>query len=155
MRAENLKSLARRPRSTYVDTSVWCAYCFNEESSEQAVAWLSEVDLSQVGASWWVQTEFESALGIQVRKGALSKRQAEMARQKFAEVLTMVRALNVIEQDFAEAAKSCQDAASGLRGGDALHLVVAQRHGCTSLASLDTKMQANAQQLGFKLIDWQ
>jgi uncharacterized protein len=102
-----------------------------------------------------VQTEFESALSIQVRKAALGKRQADEARQKFAEVLTLVRALNVIEQDYVEAALSCRDAASGLRGGDALHLAVAQRHGCTSLASLDSKMQACAQRIGFKLIDWQ
>lgn len=27
---------------TYVDTSVWCAYCYNEPESPGAVRWLAE-----------------------------------------------------------------------------------------------------------------
>lgn len=146
--------MRRKAQPTYVDTSVWCAYCFNEQGSEQAVEWFGETDLSVVGTSWWTQTEFSSALAIQVRKKALSRKQAELARERFSEVLDMVTLLNVSQQDFQEAATSCADTAGNLRGGDALHLAIAQRHGCTAIATLDTRMQANAKRLGLKLIEW-
>ncbi len=140
-------------QATYVDTSVWCAYCFNEEASERALQWLSETNLLHVGTSWWTKTEFSSALGIQLRKEALTRKQAENARARFAEVMEMVNVLNVIEQDFLAAAAACVDSIHGLRGGDALHLAIAQRHGCTTVATLDHQMQANAKRLGLKLID--
>lgn len=146
--------MRRKAQPTYVDTSVWCAYCFNEQGSEQAVEWFGGADLGLVGTSWWTQTEFASALGIQLRRKALSRKQAEQARERFSEVLDMVTLLNVSQQDFHEAAASCVDAASKLRGGDALHLAIAQRHGCTSIATLDTQMQASARRLGLKLIEW-
>jgi uncharacterized protein len=142
-----------KAQATYVDTSVWCAYCFNEAGSERALQWLSAANLLRVGTSWWTKTEFSSALGIQLRKEALTRKQAESARARFAEVMEMVTVLNVIELDFLEAAAACVDSAHGLRGGDALHLAIAQRHGCTSVATLDHQMQANAKRLGLKLID--
>lgn len=145
--------MARKSQATYVDTSVWCAYCFNEQGSERAVDWLGEADLSTVGTSWWTQVEFASALAIQMRKKALSRRQADAARDRFAEVLDMVTRLNVQEQDYLEAAVYCAQTDHGLRGGDALHLAIAQRHGCTLLATLDIQMQANAKRLGLKLIE--
>ncbi|MDF1486429.1 type II toxin-antitoxin system VapC family toxin [Ramlibacter sp. H39-3-26] len=145
----------RRPsEATYVDTSVWCAYCFNGPGSERAVAWLGQTDLSQAGTSWWTQTEFASALGILLRRKAFTRKQAQAARERFAELLDMVTRLNVLEQDYHEAAAHCTDAASNLRGGDALHLAIAQRHGCTALATLDAHMQASAERLGLKLIEW-
>lgn len=146
--------MRRKAQPTYVDTSVWCAYCFNEQGSERAVEWFGEADLSVVGTSWWTQTEFASALAIQQRKKALSRKQAELARERFGEVLDMVTLLNVSQQDYQEAAASCADAASNLRGGDALHLAIAQRHGCTTIATLDINMQASAKRLGLKLIEW-
>ena len=35
---------------------------------------------------------------------------------------------------------------------DALHLAVAQRHGCKAVATLDTAMRASAQRLGFRIV---
>lgn len=142
-----------KAQATYVDTSVWCAYCFNEEGGERALQWLSEANLLHIGASWWTKTEFSSALGIKLRKEALTRKQADSARARFAEVMEMVTVLNVIEDDFLQAQAACVDAVHGLRGGDALHLAIAQRHGCTLLATLDNQMQANAKRLGLKLID--
>ena len=138
---------------TYVDTSVWCAYCFNEKDSERAIDWLGNVDLSLVGTSWWTETEFVSALGIQCRKKALTAHQARLAHARFADLLAMVTRLNVLEQDYLLASEYCIDSAHGLRGGDALHLAIAKRHGCTTVATLDKDMQANAKRLGLKLIE--
>ncbi len=142
-----------RPQATYVDTSIWCAYCFNEAGSEKALEWLSKTNLAWTGTSWWTETEFASALGIQVRKKALTRKQAVSARERFEEVLEMVNLLNVTEQDYREAASYCFEVNHGHRGGDALHLAIAQRHGCSTLATLDLQMQANARRLGLKLIE--
>ena len=138
---------------TYVDTSVWCAYCFNEKDSERAIDWLGNEDLSLVGTSWWTEAEFASALGIQCRKKALTIGQTRQARARFTDLLDMVTRLNVLEQDYLLASEYCMGSAHGLRGGDALHLAIAQRHGCTKVATLDKDMQADAKRLGLKLIE--
>jgi predicted nucleic acid-binding protein len=142
-----------KARAIYVDTSVWCAYCFNEEGSERAVRWLIEADMTQLGTSWWGDTEFASALAIQLRSKSLKVPQARLAQERYAESMDMVRRLNVIEADFREAASACLRVEK-LRGGDALHLAIAQRHGCTALATLDKDMQTVAQKMGFELAEW-
>ena len=80
--------------------------------------------------------------------------QARAARAAFAQLMDMARRLNVVEQDFLQAAEWCATPGGKLRGGDALHLAIAQRHGCTHLASLDKDMQAAAQQQRMKLVEW-
>lgn len=149
------RTRTRQPqsRATYVDTSVWCAYCFNEAESERTVQWLAETDMLRLGASWWSDTEFASALSIQLRRKALASRQSVAARERYAELMDMVRRLNVIEADFIEAAAACLRV-NRLRGGDALHLAIAQRHGCSALATLDKDMQVAARAMGFEVIEW-
>lgn len=142
-----------RSEAVYVDSSVWCAYCFNQSDSAGAMNWLAEVDMSRVGTAWWTETEFASALGIQMRKKALNVAQAKRARAMFGDLMDMARRLNVVEADFLQAAQWTAQAGWGLRGGDALHLAVAQRHGCTVLASLDIRMCECAASLGLKLVD--
>ena len=144
--------MRRRPSATYVDTSIWCASCFHQDESAAAIQWLDTTDMARMGAAWWVETEFASALGIQLRKKALNRHQARWARDRFADLMGMVHRLNVIEADYLHAAELC--AADGLRvrGADALHLAVAQRHGCTALATLDTEMGDAAVSLGFELV---
>ncbi len=143
-----------RQHSIYVDTSVWCAYCFNQSDSASATQWLATVDMARLGASWWIETEFASALGIQLRRKRLNLVQARAARTVFARLMDMARRLNVVEQDFLQAAEWCAMPGAKLRGGDALHLAIGQRHGCTHLASLDEDMQVAAKQHGMKLIEW-
>lgn len=143
-----------RQHSIYVDTSVWCAYCFNQAESAAAIRWLASVDMERLGASWWIETEFASALGIQLRSKRLNVAQARAARAAFAQLMDMARRLNVVEHDFLKSAEWCATPGAKLRGGDALHLAIAQRHGCTHLASLDEDMQAAAKQQGLKLVEW-
>lgn len=153
MAARTSGSSHSRSRATYVDTSVWCAYCFNEAESERTVQWLAEAELLHLGTSWWSDTEFASALSIQLRRKALGRRQSVAARERYAELMDMVRRLNVIEADFIEAAAACLRV-NKLRGGDALHLAIAQRHGCSALATLDKDMQLAARAMGFEVIEW-
>lgn len=146
--------MKRRSEATYVDTSVWCAYCFNEEGAQDARNWLFGADLTRLGTAWWTETEFASALGIQQRSKAMTTAQALRAQQRFVESMGMVHRLNVIQPDYLEAAAAVADGKTGLRGGDALHLAVAQRHGCTAIATLDLVMQRNAKRLGFHVTDF-
>jgi predicted nucleic acid-binding protein len=143
-----------RIEATYVDTSVWCACCFNQEESPQAGAWLRDADLMRLGSAWWTQTEFASALAIQLRKKALTPPQARWAQASFADWMGAVNRLDVIEDDFLQAAAWVSKASSGLRGGDALHLAVAQRHGCKAVASLDVVMQRSALSFGFEVVNF-
>ena len=145
-------SLRPRFEATYVDTSVWCAYGFNQAESAPAMEWLQTADLTRLGTAWWAETEFASALGIQLRKKALNAAQARRAQERFADLMAAVNRLNLIEADFIKAAQWAAQPAHGLRGGDALHLAVAQRHGCKAVATLDATMQANARRLGFRTI---
>ncbi len=147
-------NLKPRFEATYVDTSVWCAYCFSQLESPGAMQWLQEADLSRIGTAWWTETEFASALGIQLRKKALTQPQARQSRERFADLMGAVNRLNVVEADFLEAATWAAQGGNSLRGGDALHLAVAQRHGCQVVATLDQTMQQNARKLGFRVINF-
>lgn len=153
MPAATLHHPLRRWDATYIDTSVWCAYCFHENEGAAVIDWMAQADMSHLGTAWWAETEFASALSIQVRKKALTGPRLQLARERFAEAMDMVHRLNVIEADFLQAADWVADAASGLRGGDALHLAVAQRHGCKAVATLDATMRASAQRLGFRIVE--
>ncbi len=138
----------------YVDTSVWCAYCFNQVEAPEALTWLEGVDLIDVASSWWVVTEFCSALGIQRRRNNLNKAQALASHALFDDLMAAAQRLSVTESDFAQAAEWCAHAGVKLRGGDALHLAVAKRNGCSALATLDKEMQAQAQAMGMKVVEW-
>ncbi len=149
----NLRKLAKLD-AIYVDTSVWCACCFNEQESLSAKTWLQEADFMRLGTAWWTQTEFASALAIQVRKKALTVTQARWVQTSFEDWMGAVNRLDVIEDDYLQASAWMSKASTGLRGGDALHLAVAQRHGCKVLASLDLAMQRNALSFGFEIVNF-
>ena len=59
----------------------------------------------------------------------------------------------VDSSDFAQAAQLCENVASRLRAGDALHLSVAKRCLATHIFSLDTDMLNNAIALGMSRMD--
>ena len=69
-------------RMTYVDTSVWCAYCYNEPESPGAVRWLAEAELDRTATALWTHAEFASASGIKLRdkgEAAIAIRQYSLA----------------------------------------------------------------------------
>ena len=67
------------PRAiTYIDTSVWCAYCFNEPEAPEAVRWLAEAELDRTATALWAHTEFASACGIKLRKAKGDGRTSEV-----------------------------------------------------------------------------
>lgn len=135
---------------TYVDTSVWCAYAFNEPEQPGAVRWLAESDLDRRATAVWSRTEFASAAALKQRAKGQTRQAVVRARTAFDAALEMTHCLDIVSEDFQYAAELCRTSRSGLRAGDALHLAVALRHSCQCLASLDKAMNAAATELGLK-----
>lgn len=133
---------------TYVDTSVWCAYCFNEPEAPAAVRWLAEAELDRTATALWTHTEFASACGLKLRAKGQTPQAVARASQAFDAAVAMAHRLDPVADDFFYAADLCRSSPVKLRGGDALHLAVALRHNCKALASLDKDMAEAARHLG-------
>lgn len=140
----------RHPALTYIDTSVWCAYCFNEPEAPEAVQWLAQAELDRAAISPWVYTEFASASAIKQRLKGQTSAVIERARQAFEAAVVMAQPLQLTQDDFLQAADLCTARGLRLRAGDALHLAVALRHRCRALATLDQDMTTVARHLGLE-----
>ena len=137
---------------TYIDTSVWCAFCFNEQEVPGARYWLAQASLDHTATAVWTRTEFASAAALKLRAKGHSPVAVAQAVQTFDDALAMTHLLDVVRDDFLYAAELCRTSTTGLRAGDALHIAVALRRNCEFLASLDKVMNASAQQLGLGLV---
>lgn len=137
---------------TYIDTSVWCAFCFNEMEVPGAKHWLAQASLDDAATAIWTRTEFASAAATKLRSKGQTKAAIAQATRTFEDALSMTHNLVVINDDFLHATELCNTSTTGLRAGDALHLAVALRRHCKFLASLDKVMNESAMQLGLKLV---
>ncbi len=146
--------LVRARKIAYIDTSVWCAYAFNEREMPAATLWLAQLDMDFAASSAWARTEFYSASQIKIRNKSETQAGANRAAQAFEAAYSMTRGLKVVENDFEHAAVLCK-AGKNLRAGDALHLAIAQRHGCNMLASLDKDMNGAAKLAGLQLVEFE
>lgn len=123
-----------------------------EPRSEQLLEWL--LLPRTLYASDWTVLEVWSALGGKVRSSELSAAQAHAAGQRFERLLQAnVRKVLTTSQDIHHASLLCSNAASGLRAGDALHVAVAQRIGCSHFFSLDKVLNRNAREAGLLLVE--
>ncbi len=138
-------------RMTYVDTSVWCAYCYNEPESPGAVRWLAEAELDRTATALWTHAEFASASGIKLRDKGEGRDRVAKAWHAYDAAVAMTNQLDLIADDYLYAAELCRTSPGKLRAGDALHLAVALRHNCQALASLDNDMNVAARHLGLQL----
>lgn len=137
---------------TYVDTSVWIAIIAHEASHLALEQWLMQEQT--LCCADWTQLEMASALGIKYRRGEFSMRQAQQMCSVFTSMLKyQVREIPVVSMDIRKAVESCNHMDSGLRAGDALHLVVALRYQCSHFFSLDKNLNRNAELAGLKLIE--
>lgn len=146
--------MVRARKISYIDTSVWCAYAFNEREMPGATLWLAQLDMDLAASSAWARTEFYSASQVKVRNKNETLAGVGRAAKAFEAAYSMARGLKVVEDDFEHAAELCR-VGKNLRAGDALHLAIALRHGCIALASLDKDMNAAAKLAGLQLVEFE
>lgn len=136
----------------YLDTSVLVAMLVREAGTSVAKAYLANAATASLWVSRWTTVELSSALGLKWRMGWITAAEQEAALamfQRLAASLLSVPA--IIEADFEQAARLCDQAAIPLRAGDALHLAVAKRLGAR-LLTFDTEMAAAAQRHGLDCV---
>jgi predicted nucleic acid-binding protein len=146
--------LVRVQKTAYIDTSVWCAFAFNEREMPEAALWLAELDLDLAASSAWARTEFYSASQVKVRNKGETQAGVNRAAKAFEAAYAMAHGLRVIEADFEHASQLCREV-KNMRAGDALHLAIAMRHGCVALASLDKNMNEAARAAGLELVTFE
>ena len=138
----------------YLDTNVLMALLCPEPETDWVIGWLARSDALELVSSPWCRTELASALAIKERTKQLSKKEVTIASQKGLAILASTRCESVETSDFDEAAVMCSQSGSNLRAPDALHLSLARRVGCTTVATMDEVMRKAAPKLGFKLINF-
>lgn len=126
----------------YLDTSIVVSAITNEARSGEIYVWLAQL-IETPFVSGWVQAELSAALSVKMRTRTITAAENRVARQTFRELLrTNFGDVPIFASDFGRASNLAENYQMGLRGGDALHLAVAERHGAT-LCTLD-KGQADA-----------
>jgi predicted nucleic acid-binding protein len=118
---------------TYVDTSTLLKLVIDEEGSDRAgLVWDAADALASVRL---VIVESRAALALAARRGRLTTRQHEQARNELAELLGDLHLAEVTEALIFRAADLAED--EGLRGYDAVHLAAALHLGASVLTSAD------------------
>ena len=138
--------------NVYLDTSVIVSMFTTDAHTSRASRFLALVS-DRIALSDWVATEFSSALAIGTRVGRLTsdeREAAELAFQSWRDRAPFTSAVEPI--DVRVARDLLKTTTRPLRAGDALHVAIARRLGC-SLATFDVGMRAAAVDLGVLVED--
>lgn len=125
----------------------------SETTSARAVAWRATIpDASELAISAWTLTEFSSAIGMKVRRRALTPSQGDGALALLDEVLLpRVLVLETQPTDYRLARSMLAEFALGLRAGDALHLAIASRCGAEQFVAFDRTLARAAALIGLRV----
>lgn len=135
----------------YFDTSAIVPAFIREPATERILSFLSERGGEPLALSHWSLTEFESAVSLKLRTGAITSGILQATLAEWQGFLASIRLLEVNERAFLDAALFCRRHELALRAGDALHLAVARAHGCT-LLTLDERLAKAAPELGVPVL---
>jgi predicted nucleic acid-binding protein len=109
----------------YLDTSVVLALLLPEEASLVAEAFVRS-EGPDCGISSWTEVELLSALGIKLRSGQLSRKEANFAAAVYTnELAPALRRIDIHEGHHRLATLLLDGWRTALRSGDALHLAIA------------------------------
>lgn len=134
--------------SLYLDTSLLVAALTNEANTERIHKWLAQAPAGKLAISEWVATEFSAALSIKLRSGHLETHDRANALAAFGRLCD--ESLDVWPLSTAQfrlAARFADQAATGLRAGDALHLAICADRRAT-LCTLDRRLAQAGLELG-------
>ncbi len=129
----------------YLDTSVLVAYLVPETYSAHAENALRDPVNYPLVLSAWTETELHSALGIKCRTGQISEEHRQSVLLKYRALRGHFQFIEIADADFSVATELLNDWRGGLRAGDALHLALARRQGCTLLSLDERLVQAGSQ----------
>jgi predicted nucleic acid-binding protein len=133
----------------YLDTSFLTPLFREEETSSRVGRFIAELPTGELAISRWTEVEFASLLARDVRMGAIGKEEARDTDALFMDVV--VHSFIVLlpsANDYELSRNYLLNFATGLRGGDALHLAVAANHRAEAIYSLDKTMIAAGKILG-------
>jgi uncharacterized protein len=132
--------------SVYVDTSLLVAAFCNEADQQVAMAVLRASNWSAVCVSDWTLAEFACALHAKVLRGDTPAATARTIERTLASLVAdgALQQTAALREDHAAVRHRVHSMQSLVRGGDALHLAVAQRRGVTHFASLDKTQRTAA-----------
>lgn len=127
----------------YLDTSVVVALFAAEVHTARVLDWMAHKPDGPIAVSLWVETELAAALAAKIRLGEMSAEGRDVAEEGYRALRReSLRSIDILPSHFANAARMARTASASLRGGDALHLAIADMAGAT-LCTLDHR-QAEA-----------
>ena len=133
----------------YFDTSFLVPLVLPEATSEPIAAFFEDLAGETLAVSDWARVEFASLLARAVRTGNLDAASARRAGSRFE---AMLRESFVVllpnRGDFDRARHWLGRFDTSLRGGDALHLAIANNRGADAIHTLDKPMIAAGRTLG-------
>jgi predicted nucleic acid-binding protein len=101
-----------------------------EASNRQVQDWLGRQPAEELAISWWVTTEFSSALSIKLRNGQIEVAALAAALVAFSHMsAATVWVLPLTGRHFRMAAQFADQHTTGLRSSDALRLAVCSDYG--------------------------
>jgi uncharacterized protein len=137
--------------SIYPDTSVVVALVTRDALTKRALAWL-ETEPGAFVLSDFSGAEFASAIGIKLRRGELTRSEAEGAFTRYDSlVASMGPASRLRTEDVAQVALWLRRLDLVLRTPDAIHLAIASKRGLP-VATFDKGMATAADILGVSCI---
>lgn len=126
-----------QPSSRYFDTSFLAPLILDEDSSPLVSEHLAMTARDGCATSRWTGLEFNSLLGIRVRRGAMSSEQALLAERGFKGLMASFTLLDIGAGEIDLAAEMMREHRLGLRAGDALHLATARASAVRQFLTLD------------------
>lgn len=136
----------------YLDTSFIASYFLSETNSAAVQRFFREASPQTLAISHWTGVEFSSLLATRCRMGLLTDEARQMVEEQFERVCQQSFLLLPLEiADFLLARRFLGRYATGLRGGDALHLAIASNHNAEALHTLDKKLMKAGAMLGLSV----
>jgi uncharacterized protein len=130
----------------YLDTSIVASLFVVDAHTQRATTWLRKGE--EIAFSDWTLVEFTSAIATASRAGRVPSAMRAAAEQGLDRwAARRGAALAILAEDVRQARIMINSTSEPLRGGDALHIAIAQRLGC-SIATFDNAMRRAATDLG-------
>lgn len=136
----------------YFDTSFLTPLFVGEATSCQVNSFITNSPAGELATSHWTRVEFSSMLGRQVRTNHMDRSVAKAADEQLDLLLRRSFSLFLpIADDFELARQYLSHHVNGLRGGDALHLAIANNRRVEAIFSLDKTMIRAGKILGLPI----